>query len=261
MSVDKLVDSTQLDADLTSVANAIRAKSGGSSQLAFPNGFVSEIGNISSGDPYTIARALLNNSATEYIDDTITELRRGAFYGCSKLSTIQVHNVEKIKYYTNYGNAAGAFAGTTVKTLALPKLRVSNAGTDGYRLFEACYSLQKIDLGSLFTSVPAVCFFNCTSLTTIVLRSTTRASLGGTNALNNTPFKSGGTGGTIYIPKSLYDHLGDGTSDDYKAATNWSTVDGYGTITWKSIESTHTDPNAPIDLTLYYADGTLIPTA
>lgn len=49
MALDKLVDSTQLDADLTSVANAIRAKSGGSSQLAFPAGFVSEISNIPSG--------------------------------------------------------------------------------------------------------------------------------------------------------------------------------------------------------------------
>lgn len=49
MSVDKLVDSTQLDSDLISVANAIRTKSGGSGQLAFPSGFVSEIGNIPSG--------------------------------------------------------------------------------------------------------------------------------------------------------------------------------------------------------------------
>ncbi len=49
MSVNKLVDSTQLDSDLTSVANAIRAKSGGSSQLAFPAGFVSEIQAIPSG--------------------------------------------------------------------------------------------------------------------------------------------------------------------------------------------------------------------
>ena len=49
MSVDKLVNSTQLDSDLTSVANAIRTKSGGSGQLAFPSGFVSEIGNIPSG--------------------------------------------------------------------------------------------------------------------------------------------------------------------------------------------------------------------
>ena len=43
------VNSTQLDSDLTSVANAIRAKSGGSSQLAFPAGFVSEIQAIPSG--------------------------------------------------------------------------------------------------------------------------------------------------------------------------------------------------------------------
>lgn len=46
MAVDKLVDSTQLDADLTSVANAIRAKSGGSNSLAFPSGFITEIASI-----------------------------------------------------------------------------------------------------------------------------------------------------------------------------------------------------------------------
>ncbi len=47
MAIDKLVDSTQLNNDLTSVANAIRTKSGSSSQLQFPSGFVSEISNIS----------------------------------------------------------------------------------------------------------------------------------------------------------------------------------------------------------------------
>lgn len=43
MAVDKLVDSTQLDADLTSVANAIRSKGGTSGTLAFPNGFISAV--------------------------------------------------------------------------------------------------------------------------------------------------------------------------------------------------------------------------
>ena len=47
MAVDKLVDSAQLNADLTSVANAIRTKGGTSAQLAFPAGFVSAIGDIS----------------------------------------------------------------------------------------------------------------------------------------------------------------------------------------------------------------------
>lgn len=49
MMAIEYVDSTQLNTDLTSVANAIRAKSGGSSALAFPAGFVSEIQAIPSG--------------------------------------------------------------------------------------------------------------------------------------------------------------------------------------------------------------------
>lgn len=49
MAVDKLVDSTQLDSDLTSVANAIRTKGGTSGSLAFPSGFVSAINAISGG--------------------------------------------------------------------------------------------------------------------------------------------------------------------------------------------------------------------
>lgn len=49
MAVDKLVDSTQLDSDLTSVANAIRTKGGTSAQLAFPSGFVSAIDAIPTG--------------------------------------------------------------------------------------------------------------------------------------------------------------------------------------------------------------------
>lgn len=59
MAVDKLVDSAQLDADLTSVANAIRTKGGTSGDLAFPSGFVTAIGDIPTGGtvtltPYTI---------------------------------------------------------------------------------------------------------------------------------------------------------------------------------------------------------------
>ena len=49
MAVDKLVDSSQLDADLTSVANAIRTKGGTSASLAFPADFVSAIGAIPTG--------------------------------------------------------------------------------------------------------------------------------------------------------------------------------------------------------------------
>lgn len=49
MAIDSLVDSTQLDADLTSVANAIRTKGGTSASLAFPADFVSAIAAIPTG--------------------------------------------------------------------------------------------------------------------------------------------------------------------------------------------------------------------
>ena len=74
MAYDKVVDSTQLDADLTSVANAIRAKSGGSSQLAFPAGFVSAIQAIPSGggnyDPYGLPSGY---TALKYLKATGTQ--------------------------------------------------------------------------------------------------------------------------------------------------------------------------------------------
>ena len=46
MGIDKAVDSTQLNSDLTSVANAIRTKGGTSAQLQFPSGFVTAIDAI-----------------------------------------------------------------------------------------------------------------------------------------------------------------------------------------------------------------------
>ena len=49
MALDKIVDSTQLDSDLTSIANAIREKGGTSAQMAFPAGFVSAVQAIPTG--------------------------------------------------------------------------------------------------------------------------------------------------------------------------------------------------------------------
>ena len=46
MAVDKMVDSAQLDAYLTSGANAIRTKGNTNAALSFPSGFVSAIGAL-----------------------------------------------------------------------------------------------------------------------------------------------------------------------------------------------------------------------
>lgn len=76
MAVDKLVDSAQLDSDLTSVANAIRAKGGTSVQLAFPTGFVSAISAIPTGGGSGPQWELIGKTTialAEYTDATNTE--------------------------------------------------------------------------------------------------------------------------------------------------------------------------------------------
>lgn len=49
MALDKVVDSAALDAEMTSVANAIRAKTGNTDMLAWPNGFLAAIAGITGG--------------------------------------------------------------------------------------------------------------------------------------------------------------------------------------------------------------------
>ena len=49
MAIDKAIDSTQLNTDLTSIANAIREKAGLTDSFAFPEGFVQAIAGIEAG--------------------------------------------------------------------------------------------------------------------------------------------------------------------------------------------------------------------
>ena len=49
MAFDKVIDSAVLDANLTSVADAIRAKGGTSEPLSFPEGFISAVEGIQAG--------------------------------------------------------------------------------------------------------------------------------------------------------------------------------------------------------------------
>lgn len=64
MAIDKLVDSSQLDTDLTSIANAIRAKGGTSAQLTFPNEFVAAINAISGGGGSTLVTKTITENGT-----------------------------------------------------------------------------------------------------------------------------------------------------------------------------------------------------
>lgn len=245
MSVDKLVDSTQLDADLTSVANAIRTKGGTSASLAFPADFVSAIAAIPTGGGGNSLADLCNGNITRLDDDNITsfliQLRNTSW----NLQTIFLKNLEAM-------TLGYCFANTKVETVVLPSLKY---GTSASYFFSGATSLTKIDLGPSYSTesqgIRGGTFNGASALNTLILRkSSAIVPLQNINAFGNTPFASGKAGGTIYIPKALYDHLGDGGSLDYKAATNWSTVNGYGTITWAKIEGSQYEN--------YYADGTPI---
>ena len=49
MAFDKVIDSAKLDADITTIADAIRAKAGTSGKMAFPNGMADAVRSIPSG--------------------------------------------------------------------------------------------------------------------------------------------------------------------------------------------------------------------
>lgn len=61
MAYDKVIDSSVLDANLTSVANAIRSKGGTSASLAFPAGFVNAISAIKTGITPTGTKTITEN--------------------------------------------------------------------------------------------------------------------------------------------------------------------------------------------------------
>ena len=264
MAVDKLVDSTQLDSDLTSVANAIRAKSGGSSQLAFPAGFVSEIQAIPSGgggdyvandwlDASKPTGELSSNTAFNLNSPPLLKKHTGItkvslpeatavphdfFTNCTGLASVYLPKATEV-------GSSGLYGCTSLVYLVLPK------GQLGKSLNAAnCSNLLAIDmLGGITNS-------NCCSgnakMNNLVIRGSTVQALSAVGALSNTPFASGKAGGTLYVPNDLI--------SGYQSASNWSTILGYPNNQIKSIESTHTDPTAPVDLTTHYIDGTLIPT-
>lgn len=246
---------------LTSVANAIRAKSGSNEQLTFPAGFVSEIENISGGGEVTLADLASRVIPVGEVDITgltfvehafsyspnITSVvgsgtfNRGyLFQGCSGVSKVHISLTNSI--------SSNFFTGCTGLTVAV----MQQTQQGGTAFFNGCTALEVADLDVY--QLRNNYFYNNTNLATIILRRTsdlTRLESVAVFATAN-HFKSGGTGGTIYIPKVFYDELGTGSENDYKAATNWSTVDGYGTITWAQIEGSQYEN--------YYADSTPIPT-
>ena len=160
MALDKLVDSTQLDSDLTSVANAIRTKGGTSAQLAFPAGFVSAIGDIPSGggdETWYAGNGELYKSHMEIPSSvTVPRYNRDGFKNATNL----------VSYIQQYGTPA----------------------TDSnYGLFSACTNLETVWVARPTFSR---CFYNCTKLKTVTLGRIGMAvtSFDATTSWNSSPY-------------------------------------------------------------------------
>lgn len=238
------------DSDLTSVANAIRTKGGTSAQLAFPAGFVSAIGDIPTGGSGDYTAADFADRAKPVGDVVFTDSYMGSQNSSTAPNYFAYRTAIDSIYapnYNNTSNCSSVFRNCSMKYGVFPKLtKIYN------NYFYGCSKLERLDFLGGTISGSSGQIQDCSKLSMIVIRSSSVCSLGGISALSGTPFASGKAGGTLYVPSDLV--------SSYQSASNWSTILGYATNSIKSIESTHTDPNAPIDLTLYYADGTLIPT-
>lgn len=232
-SIEDYILRTPVTGDIT--VNTVQARTNNSlaytniTSISAPN-LTDPKGNFSSDCP-NLERAsfpsITNNSCSYLV------------YSCPSLTDLDLPNLAagSLSYMARFC--------TSLEYVVLPKF----AGTINSNNFRNCTKLKAVDC--MATAINNQNNFDTSALDTLILRGSL-CTLAGTNSFNSSPFASGGTGGTLYVPASLV--------SDYTSATNWSTILGYTNNQIKSIESTHTDPNAPIDLTLYYADGTLIPT-
>jgi hypothetical protein len=258
MAYDKVVDSAALDAGLTSVADAIREKGGTSASLAFPQGFVDAIGNISVGGEDNLPTVISGGTLGDYVDNTSTKLRQWAFYFYKGITSFSSNSLERVdgacfRYCSNLEsinlpNLTSAVVGgdnfancSKLSGIVLPK--ISKFSTDGGD-FNGNANFVYADFGGVANIIPKNTFINSSKFGLFVLRSHTLIPLANINAFSNTLFASGKSGGTLYVPSSLI--------YAYQSETNWSTILGYATNSIQAIEGSQYET--------HYADGTVIPT-
>ena len=96
-------------------------------------------------------------------------------------------------------------------------------------LFNEASSILSICLtNSSFGSIYSNAFYKATKLEKLAIYSSVVATLVNINVFTNTPFASGGSGGTLYVPSSLI--------SSYQSASNWSTILGYANNNIQAIE-------------------------
>lgn len=128
-------------------------------------------------------------------------LKERCFFGCQNLNTLLL---PRLVGYTYQYMAAGCSK--------LVNVDIHDTSYVSSYTFQNCTSLKKVDLHRVGT-IATYAFTGATKFETLIIRTDTVPTLGGTNAFTNTKIKSGGTG-YIYVKSAVL--------NDFKSATNWS---------------------------------------
>lgn len=208
------------ESNIQDIAKAIREKNGSAETYttAEMSSAIRAIKTESGGEVSVDGEKILDNTVIK-IESSVTSIRANACRDLTSLVTALFDSAVSV--------GANAFYGcTNLKTFSGKSL----SGTSGSaaNLFHSCTALEIADLGSA-SALQSNTFYNCSSLKEVILRNPTVVTLSNISTFNGTPFASGGSSGTIYVPKALI--------GSYQTATgNWATVIGYGTITFESLE-------------------------
>ena len=173
MALDKVVDSAALDAGMTSVADAIRAKAGTTEPLAWPDGFATAISGIETGGGGDNAAGVIDKSVVN-ITSNAAEVGQYAFYGCEMLETASFQMATKIQ--------GGAFVGckalvsvsapnvTEIRSDAINFLVFDEMGGEYSKeiigAFSGCANLTTVNF-QMAVTISKNTFSGCTNLTTV----------------------------------------------------------------------------------------------
>lgn len=173
------------------------------------------IAGFGAGGSGDLLPEVIQKTITEISNDAVKTVGVYAFHSCTSLKKVSFPNVTSVKQFA-FGNC------TALVDVYIPAVLSIEPES-----FNACSSLEVLDLHNL-QNIPALSLKVCSKLQTLVLRKESVCSLANVSAFNYTPFASGGTGGTVYVPSALI--------TQYQQATNWSTLYAGGTCSFAAIE-------------------------
>lgn len=163
------------------------------------------------------------------LPNTVTSIGQCSFANCDEMDTFTAEgSISTLGIYT--------FNGASGHVMALREIHMPNLGT-GIALnlnfgnataANACQHLEICDIGKA-KSISAHTFANCYALQTLIMRRTSVTTLASVSAFLNTPLRGRNSmTAKIYVPEALI--------DSYKAASVWTTINGYGFVEWLPIE-------------------------